>query len=121
MKLTIASDPLTFIQINGPIAKHLDDKEALRRLIATKLASHPPEDAKVVWARLAAATSHLPEFLDELEEVLLPYESVPWDENGGSTRSLQLMVSVRNIVGMLSSSTVLCCKSHLSATQPPRN
>ena len=91
------------------MAKHLRDKEALRKLIVGKLASKSPIDAKLVWARLAVAASRLPEFLDDLEELLLPYESVPWEVIENSNRLVQQTIAVTKIIGMLSTWTVLCC------------
>ncbi|KAK0648125.1 hypothetical protein B0T16DRAFT_112819 [Cercophora newfieldiana] len=96
------------MQVDGPIPKPLDNKEDLRRLIAAKLASRPPANATIMWARLAAAASDLPEYLNELEDLLLPYESVPWEDIGGSARLLQPTALVDNIVAMLSAWTVLC-------------
>ena len=66
-------------------------------------------DAKLVWARLAVAASRLPEFLDDLEELLLPYESVPWEVVGSSSQPVQQTMAVTKIIGMLSTWTVLCC------------
>ena len=60
--------------------------------------------------RLAATASNLPDFLDELEERLLPFESVRWDGSGGPEMSLQTLGAVTNTVAMLSTWTVLCCK-----------
>ncbi|KAK0624362.1 hypothetical protein B0T14DRAFT_517923 [Immersiella caudata] len=96
-------------QIYGPVPKHLPDNEALRRLIATKLGSRQPAITNAIWARLAAAASDLPQFLDDLEDLLAPYESVPWDDVRIShDLPTQLTAAGRNTIGMLSTWTVLC-------------
>ncbi|KAK4450420.1 hypothetical protein QBC34DRAFT_437262 [Podospora aff. communis PSN243] len=96
-------------QIYGPTPKQVRNNDELRKLIASKLASRPPEVTTAIWARLAAASSGLPQFLDDLEDLLVPYESVPWDDVRISNNlPTQLTPAGRNTIGMLSTWTVLC-------------
>lgn len=93
--------------IGDPTSNHVPTKAALRNLLVHRLSPEDPTQAKAIWARLAAAASHLPLLIDELETRLLPYESIPWDNS--FPRPGPVAPSVKNIIGTLSTLTVLGC------------
>ena len=71
----------------------------------------------MIWARLAAAVSKLGQLLDELEDLLLPYESIPrahlyhhW------SGPLRITEEAETTIGMLSTFTALSCMWHAHST-----
>jgi len=98
----------TIFQTNNPASKPVRDKEALRKLIASKLTSTTSDETKMVWNRLAAGASQLHILLDELEELLVSYESVPWEDTVRRRHPVEISRAGQNIIGLLSTWTVLC-------------
>jgi hypothetical protein len=98
------------MQMQNLRSRDVRDKEMVGRLIAEIMSAAPPREARMVCASLAAAASDLPAILQELEDMLQVYESVPWEDLGGSTLPTHLPATGRNIIGMLSTWTVLCCR-----------
>ncbi|KAK5661797.1 hypothetical protein OQA88_9899 [Cercophora sp. LCS_1] len=91
--------------LEPPASSEVPSKTALRDVLHRHLATKDPSQAGLIWRRLSFAASQLPEIIDEIETLLVPYESVPVD--GSSPRPAPVDPALKGIVGALGTLTIL--------------
>jgi hypothetical protein len=94
--------------MSEPTSPQVMNKLALRDLIHNSLAPNESSERVVIWARLAAAASRMPLLVDELDRLLEPYESVPWES--ALPWPKQLVEPVVTIASTINTLAVLGCK-----------
>ncbi|CAI4212092.1 unnamed protein product [Parascedosporium putredinis] len=97
-----------FRHSNEETSDSVAKKNALRDLIRQALRTDEVVSRTAVWARLSSAVSRLPLIIDELEEILESYQSVPWESELPWPELLTERVTT--LSATLSTLAVLGCK-----------